>query len=141
MAVRIVIRGTAGRLRSAMSFGLSGAIHGSLLTWLVLAAAMPHVTERRLNLYDQEIRPYEKHIVWYNLRDKLPDVSPAATGKVQRQPRSRRIFNQSIVAGEKDNARPPQMIRVDAPAIELPKPLALPNVLAVAAARPVRAFT
>src|SRR5436305_4250449 len=133
MSVRIVIRGSAGRLRSAMSFGLSGAIHGSVLTWLVLAAAMPHVTERRLNLYDQEIRPYEKHIVWYNLRDKLPDVSPAPNRKEQRQPRANHIFKQSIVAGEKDDRRPPQMIRVDAPSIELPKPLALPNVLAVAA--------
>ena len=28
-------------------------------------------------MYDQEIQPHEKRIVWYHLRDQLPDVSPA----------------------------------------------------------------
>jgi len=115
-------------------------IHGSLLAWLVLAASTEPV-ERPRTIYEQEIQPYEKHVVfWYNLRDKLPDIKPAEAGKDEKPSRARVKFHQSIMAGKKDDARPPQRIAMPAPAIELPRPLPLPNVLAVTAPRPMRRF-
>jgi TonB family protein len=139
MILRVVIRGGPQRLRHASSFGLSTAIHGSLLAWLVLAAATQR-EPRAQNIYDQEIRPYEKHIVWYNLREKLPDVKPSSASNDQLPPRARAKFSQSIVAGKKDDSRAPQMIAMPAPAIEMPKPLPLPNMLAVKEASRLRAF-
>jgi TonB family protein len=139
MARRLVIRGNSGQLRKASSFSASAAIHGSLLAWLLFSAAT-RTAPRPRTIYEQEIQPFEKHLVWYNLRDKLPDVKPAATSRNKQLPRARVRFLQSIVAGRKDDHRPPQMIAMPAPAIELPKALALPNVLAVAAPKPVRRF-
>ena len=118
---------------------MSGSIHGLLLVWLVWAAAFP-APERPQNLYEQEIKPFEKHIVWYNLRDKLPDVKPSTEKKDTQPQRARVKFPQTIVSGKRDDERPPQLIQTPAPAIQLPKPLPLPNVLAVAEPKPARIF-
>jgi TonB family protein len=138
------VRPMMDRRRSSMSFGASSCIHGTLLAWLVIASAQTPREVRR-NLYDQEIRPYENHIVWYNLREKLPDIKPAPTAAAApapKRPRARRKFHQTLVSGPKDNAQAPQTIVTEAPPAELPKPLPLPNVVAEAAPPPPpRAFT
>ena len=136
---RVVIRGSERQLRLASSFTASGLIHGLLIGWLVMASAI-EPESRPQTIYDQEIRPYESHLVWYNLGRKLSDVRPAAKRDDRRPPRAHTRSSQSIVAGKEDNARPPQFIAMPAPAIELPKALALPNALAVAAPKPVRRF-
>ena len=129
------------QLSGSMSFGASGFIHGLLLAWLVLAAAnTPRETPK--SLYDLEIRPYEDHIVWYNLREKLPDISPVAVppaGKTE-PARALRKFPQTLIAGSKEEARAPQMIVADAPRVELPKPLPLPNAIAAAPPPPPKLF-
>ena len=124
-----VVRGKPGRLRSSTAFGVSAAVHGVLLGWLVLAT--PGEPPRK-SIYDQEIRPHEEHLVWYNLRDRLPDVSPAPTGKDRRPPRAHKKFNQTLVAGKKDEPRERQMIWMPEPKAPTPKLPPLPNVLAVA---------
>jgi TonB family protein len=131
-----VTSGKPGRLRSATSFGFSGSVHGLLLAWLALAAVHP---EPRKTIYDQEIRPHEDHLVWYNLRGKLPDVSPSAASRDRRPPRARTRFNQTLVAGAKDRPNDRQMIFTPEPRVAAPKPPPLPNVLAVAP-RPERPF-
>lgn len=139
---RLVIRGSERRLRLAASLAASGTTHGLLLCWLVVASAIAP-GPRPQTIYEQEIRPYASHLVWYNLRRQLPDVKPGAARESRRPPRARLRFPRDIVAGKKDDARPPQFIAMPAPAIELPKPLPLPNALAVsvAVAKPVRRFT
>jgi TonB family protein len=132
-----VIRGKLFPLRRAVSFCLSASIHGGLLGWLALStAANP---EPRKSVYDQEIRPHEDHLVWYNLRGSLPDVSPSAAARDRRPPRARIKFNQTLVAGTKDNPHDRQMIWAPEPAVAAPKLPPLPNVLAVAP-RPARPF-
>lgn len=139
MRRRLVIRGDPDRVRSSLSIGTSACLHGLLLSWLaVYAAVKPDAPAH--SVYEQEIRPYEKHLVWYNLREKLPDVSPGRTVRRKELPRARLKFPQSVVAGAHDLPAPPQLIRMQAPSIELPKMLELPNVLAVAPAKPVRKF-
>jgi TonB family protein len=121
-----------------LSFGASGSIHAALLLWLAIAAARTP-RDAPPDLYDQEIRPYGEHIVWYNLREKLPDIKPAAAAPdqaVSQRPRARRKFSQALVSGLKDDARAPQTIVTEAPPAELPKPLPLPNVVAERAAAP-----
>jgi hypothetical protein len=55
----------------------------------------------RQSLYDQEIRPYEKKIVWYRLAEKLPEIAPVEDAKGPRPLRSRNRSNQTIVAGRR----------------------------------------
>ena len=104
--MHIVIRSQPGSLRSAMSFGLSAGVHGAILAWLALSPAP--APEPRLSLYDMEIKPHETHIVWYNVRERLPDVTPARNSGDPRPPRALRKFNQNLAAGAKDNARAPR---------------------------------
>ena len=138
--MRVVIRGKRGRLGTWGSFSFSGLVHGAILAWLAFgSASLP--PEPRRSLYDMEIRPGEHHIVWYSLRNRLPDVTPAGP-RDPRPPRARFKFSQTLVAGKKEDDRPPQMIWTPAPEVHPPKPLPLPNVVAVTAApQPVRAFT
>jgi TonB family protein len=72
----------------------------------------------------------------------VPDVRPTESKKTLRPPRAVRKFDQTLIAGVKDDPRPPQKVWVlDPPKIELPTPkaLPLPNLLAVAPA-PKRAL-
>jgi len=142
----LVIRGNPGWLRSVVAFGLSGWVHGLLLLGLVLSSAAGRPEPRR-SLYDEMVRPHETHLVWYNLAGRLPDVSPSPAKKDavrdRPPPRAREKFDQTLVAGAKDRPRQRQMIWMPEPApvkTPAPKLAPLPNVLAVAPARPVRPF-
>lgn len=138
--MQVVIRANSGRLRTSASFTVSALIHGSILAWVALGPVL-QAPEPRRSLYDQAIQGNEKKIVWYALREKLPDVTPAESHHDPRPARARARFEQSIVAGPRDDSRPPQLIYTPAPEIEIPKPLPLPNVVAAAPpARPVRLF-
>ena len=138
----LLIRGEGDRLRSSMSFSISGCLHSGMIAWLALySTAGSWKPEAAKSAYDLEIRPNEKHLVWYNLRDKLPDVGSGKARKDKRPLRAKVKFRQNLVAGVKDLPAPPQLIRMPAPQIVLPKELALPNMLAVAPPpRPVKPF-
>jgi len=123
-------------VRSSMPFVASGWIHGFLLAWVALS---PPKAPSPRSLYEQEIQPHEKHIVWYSVRDRLPDIGPGDRHN-QKPPRAREKFDQTIVAGAKDIRGPRQMISMPAPEIRNPDPLPLPNVV-VPAPRPVKPFT
>jgi TonB family protein len=138
--MKVVIRGNRARLRSWGSFSFSGLIHGSILAWVAFGTVSGPPEPRR-SLYDLEIRPSEHHIVWYSLRNRLPDVTPAGP-RDPRPPRARFKFSQTLVAGHREDDRPPQMIWTPAPEVRSAKLLPLPNVVAVTPApQPVRAFT
>src|SRR5579872_186665 len=111
--MRLIYRQRRGGSRSSMSFGVSAGIHGSILAWLAFSPAP--APKPKLNLYDQEIKPNERKIVWYHLRDRLPEVTSAASHHDPRPPRALRPFNQEIVAGLKEKPGAHQMIYVPAP--------------------------
>ena len=140
MRARVVIRERGDRLRRRAAFAISAALHGCVLAWLAAATAPPPM-ETSQSTYEQEIRPNESRLVWYNLRDRLPDVRPSESAEDRRPPRASGKFPQQLVAGSKDDRRAQQMIRMAAPKLELAKALPLPNVLAVAPPKPRRAFT
>jgi TonB family protein len=134
-------RGKTGEQRSVVPFGLSLLIHGVVISWLLFGPS-PASDEKPLSLYDQEIRPHEKRIVWYRMRDRLPDISPAGPPQpAPAPPRARRKFTQTIVAGPRDDANPSPMIRTPAPEVAASKLPPLPNLVAVTdIPRPVRPF-
>ena len=122
-----------------MPFVVSGSVHGFILAWLAFSTHGPAPPR---SLYEQQIQPHEKRIIWYSLRDRLPDISPTDAPKNSQPPRAREKFNQTIVAGAKDVPGPRQMISMPAPEIKIPDLLPLPNVVAVTPPpRPVRPFT
>jgi hypothetical protein len=118
----LLIRGLGDRFRSSLSFSISVCLHGAMIAWLALySTAGPFKPEPAKSAYDLEIRPNEKHLVWYNLKDKLPDVGSGHLRKERRPLRAKVKFRQNVVAGVKDLPAPPQLIRMPAPQIVLPK--------------------
>jgi TonB family protein len=128
--MKVVYRGTPGRVRSSFSFGVSGCVHGCVLASVILGGSGPP-RERAQSIYDREIRPYEKKIVWYSLQEKLPEIAPADTQAGARAARARAKAPQTMVAGARDDARPAPLIWAPEPEVAAPKEMPLPNVVAV----------
>ena len=118
-------------------FACSSLLHAAAFAAMLLVPGAPPDDPRPV--YTQEVRPYEPHLIWYNLRTKLPEVRPADAVNAK-QPRALRRFPQQLVAGQIELPRPPQLIRVPAPQIALAQPLELPNLLAAAPPKRVRPF-
>ena len=141
--MRVVVRGTIPRARSRLSFAGSGCVHGCVLAWVIWGGT-GEPRERAQSIYDREIRPNEKRIVWYSLREKLPEIAPADTEAdarvTQRVPRARVKAAQTMVAGARDDARPAPLIWAAEPEVAAPKVMPLPNVVAVAPPKVVRPF-
>jgi len=125
------------RRRNPLSFGFSGSLHGAVLAWVILSGAG---APPRKNIYDQEIRPNEKKIIWYSLREKLPEITPPNTQPDARPARARLQAPQTMVAGAKDDVQPKPLIWAPEPEAAQPKEIPLPNVVAVAPPRIVRPF-
>ena len=128
--MRVVYRGTPGRVRSSFSFGVSGCVHGCVLAWVILGGSGPP-RERAQSIYDREIRPYEKKIVWYSLQEKLPEIAPADKQADARAARARVKAPQTMVAGARDDARAAPLIWAPEPEVATPREMPLPNVVAV----------
>jgi Gram-negative bacterial TonB protein C-terminal len=120
------------RPRKSLSFVASMGLHAAVLTWVMVGPPLPGSEPPRRSLYDQEIKPNEKKIIWYAVKEKLPDISPTASKWDPRPPRAKELAKQTIVSGPKDDENAMQRIFMAAPEVTLPKPLPLPNVVAVA---------
>jgi hypothetical protein len=128
------------RPRKSLSFVMSVGLHASVLTWVMVGPPLPGSEFARKSLYDQEIKPNEKKIIWYAVKEKLPDVSPTEAKWDPRPPRAKELAKQTIVSGPKDDDNPSQRIFMPAPEVVLPKPLPLPNVVAVAPPKVYKQF-
>ncbi len=139
--MRAVIRGNLGALRRSISFFASVLLHGAAVLWLVFGPAPAGPPPQRI--YDMLIRPQEKRIVWYRLRDRLPEVRPAQpAARPDRRPlRAAKKFEQTMVAGPRDDARAPRLVWAPAPEPAAPKPQPLPNVIAVTPRPLTKPFT
>ncbi|MGI8988250.1 MAG: energy transducer TonB [Bryobacteraceae bacterium] len=102
--------------------------HGVLVAWLLLgsAANLP----RNPSAYEQLISTHESKLVWYQFKDKLPDVSPKSSAD-RRPPRADIKLRQSIVSSPKNAPKATQMVWQPLPEIKLPKEVASPNILAL----------
>jgi protein TonB len=131
--------GTIPRGRSWLSFAVSGYLHGCVLAWVILGdPGRPQ--ERAQSIYDQEIRLNEKKIIWYSLREKLPEIAPADLLPDARPARARVKRPETMVAGARDDARPAPLIWAPEQEVAPPKVMPLPNVVAVTPPKVVRPF-
>jgi|HubBroStandDraft_1064217.scaffolds.fasta_scaffold03503_5 TonB family protein len=114
-------------------FAVSLLTHGLLLVWV----ASGPVREKPASLYAQAIAPHVNKLVWYNFREKLPDVSPTAVRAPAKPPRADvKLPSQQIVAGAAKAPRARQFVWQPAPKLELQTDLRSPNVLAIHVPRP-----
>src|SRR5260370_3135983 len=123
--MKVTYRGTIPRVRGGFSFAVSGCVHGCVLTWVVLGGAGT-AQPRAQSIYDQEIRPHERKIVWYSLREKLPEIAPADTTPDTRPARARVKAPQTMVAGRRRHAQGPAYVLTSEPEFEAPQPPAPP---------------
>ncbi|MGA2130835.1 MAG: TonB family protein [Bryobacteraceae bacterium] len=122
----------SARFRPA-PFAFSLLIHGSILAWV----ASGPVYEKSKSLYAQAIQPHASKLIWYDFRQKLPDVSPAPIPAPAKAPRAEtKIAAQEIVAGAEKAPRAQQFVWQPAPKVALSKDLQSPNVLALHVPRP-----
>src|ERR1035437_6635168 len=135
-------RGTIPRERNWHSFAVSGCLHLCVLAWVILGDSVGprHDAPGAKSIYDLEIRPNEKRIVWYSLREKLPEIAPAGLLPDARPARARMKRPETMVAGARDDARPAPLIWAPEPEVAPPKVMPLPNVVAVAPPKVVRPF-
>ena len=110
-------------------FGFSLAIHAAVLAW-VAAGPVREAAKKAPSLYDVAIRPYEKHIVWYSVRDKLPEISPIERRGPSRPPRAEHKAAQAVVAAPVHAPKSPQLVWLPAPPARLKTPFRSPNLLA-----------
>src|SRR5262245_41168809 len=120
---------------TGFSFGVSGLVHGCILSWVVLGPA-PEAVETRTN--EELVRTYENRIIWYHLKDKLPDAAPGT--KRATELRASVKAPHTVVSGPRDEPRVTQLIWLPEAELAAPKPVPLPNVVAVAPKVP-RPFT
>jgi TonB family protein len=113
-------------------FAASLLTHGLVLAWL---SAGP-VREEPKSLYAQSIAPHASKLVWYNFREKLPEVSPIAAPRKAQPPRADVKLAQEILAASAKARRARQFVWQPAPKLELRTDLQSPNVLAIHAVRP-----
>ena len=114
-------------------FAVSLLTHGLILAWV----ASGPVREKPASLYAQTIALHQSKLVWYDFRQKLPDVAPSASRRAAKPPRALvKIPKQQIVAGSRKAPRARQFVWQPAPKLEIHADLRSPNVLAVHAPRP-----
>jgi len=112
-------------------FAVSALTHGILLGWLTTGP----IFEPQRSVYQQAIAPHETKLVWYNFRQKLPNVSPTRQADA-RPPRAEIKAPQEIVAGSPEAPRANQFIWQPAPKVELKRDLESPNVVSMHAPAP-----
>jgi TonB family protein len=118
--------GRAGSRPLAFSFSL--ALHGTLLA-LVAFGPPPGATRER-SQYETLIKPHEEKLVWYNFRQKLPEVSPLESPEERPPGAEVKLPEQTIVSNPRDAQRGPQLIWRPAPQIKAQPALSSPNLLA-----------
>jgi TonB family protein len=119
---------------SPSSLAGSVGLHVLLVTWMFFG---PSISSRPpappKNIYQQLIEPNEKKLVWYNFRDKMPEVSPLQRHGISRPPRSdQKTEKQTIVSNPQRAGKSKQMVYLPAPPREVDHEVEAPNLFAFA---------
>jgi TonB family protein len=120
---------------SPSSLAGSVALHGAVVAWMFFGPSLgTGAPQRPKTLYQELIAGNEKKLVWYNLRDKLPQVSPIERHGVSRLPRAEtQTGRQAIVANPPKAKKAEQMVYLPAPPKELDREVQSPNLFAFTA--------
>src|SRR5947209_6168226 len=122
--------GSRGAGPTPKSLAGSVGLHTLLIGWMFfgpsLGGGLPPVPPK--NIYQQLIEPNEKKLVWYNFREKMPQVSPLERHGSSRPPKTeQRTDKQTIVSNPRRRGKTKQMVYLPAPPRELDREVASPN--------------
>jgi TonB family protein len=120
---------------SPTSLTSSVGLHVLLVGWMFFGPSLSGTRppEPQKNIYQQLIEPNEKKLVWYNFKDKLPQVSPLQRHGPSRPPRTdRKTDRQTIVANPRNPGKSKQMVYLPAPPRQLDHEVPAPNLFAFA---------
>jgi TonB family protein len=108
--------------------------HMSVLATIALAPSAPR---KAPSLYEREIAPHEKKLVWYRFDKKLPDVSPPKQEATSRPLRAEvKHPNQTIVSRSPLSRPAKQTILTLGPELKIERELSAPNLMAFEAPKP-----
>ena len=81
--------------RQSFSFSVSRFLEFTALAlgWVIVSATLGFYEKPR-PIYDAEIRPYERKIVWYHLQARVPNVRPVEAKLTPKPPRAVRKLDQ-----------------------------------------------
>jgi TonB family protein len=101
---------------------------------------VPGLPTKAPSEYDQMIRPEEAHLVFYDFKQKLPDVSPANRSAENQPLKAQSVAKQSIVSSPKNAPKAKQMIFHPVPELKPQPPQPLPNMIALSLPPPQKEF-
>ena len=110
------------------SFGASLGLHLLLVT-IILFNPIPQ-SWQQATIYHDIIQPQEHKIIYYDFRQKLPEVRPARKIGRGPKPQGAELSPHTMIAASRQAKSERQFIWRPVPKIELPRDLALPNLIA-----------
>jgi hypothetical protein len=121
-----------GFLIRPLSFVASVGLHCIAVVILGLIPGHYRVPEK--SMYDDLIRPQAHKIIWYDFRERLPNVAPAKRVGTFPKPRGTEVSKRAMIAMPPSANSDKQFIWQPFPKIEIPHDLPLPNLIARAIA-------
>lgn len=115
------------RIRPA-SLGASFGLHAIVVAILFLDSA-PDPAEKA-TLYQEIIQPQAHKVIFYDFRQKLPEVEASKKIGDSLKPRGTELSHQTMIAASPHARSETQFIWKPFPKIELPRDLTLPNLIA-----------
>jgi hypothetical protein len=120
------------------SFLTSLTVHAALVSLLfgVTSGRPPRSINRPL--YETEIKPNEKKIVWYNFRETVPNLPATKKIGTAKNPQGKVVSPQIVIATSKEATKSKQFIWQPTPQKKIEEEIKAPNLVAVkpAAAAP-----
>jgi hypothetical protein len=124
----------------ATSFVTSVAVHASIIAILVFIPVGSHAGPSR-PLYETEIKPIERKIVWYKFHENIPNLPATKKIGTAKNPQGRVVSPQIVIATSKDANKSKQFIWQPTPQ-RIEQEIKAPNLVAVSPApRPPPAAT
>ena len=129
----MLLRPTESRGPRPAPLIVSLIVHVSAAVWLFMPSSGP--ASKPQSLYQREIAPHEKKLVWYRFNKQLPEVSPMkpAAAKATRPKAVRATVKhpkQTIAAKSPRPDPAKQMILAPGPELKIPRELDAPNLMA-----------
>ena len=118
----------AGSQNRPVSFGASLGLHVFVVSILFFNPV--RVPSEETSLYRDLIQPQAHKIIFYNFHHKLPEVNAAKKMGTSLRPRGTELSRQTMIAMSPNAKSDKQFIWQPVPKIEVPRDLALPNLVA-----------
>jgi hypothetical protein len=118
------------------SFLTSLTVHAALVSLLfgVTSGRPPRSTNRPL--YETEIKPNEKKIVWYNFRETVPNLPATKKIGTAKNPQGKVVSPQIVIVTSKEATKSKQFIWQPTPQKKIEEEIKAPNLVAVKPAAP-----